>query len=57
MGTQPLSEFRFRVLCRAEKLCGGGLDTFKPNGGLAKTRGGYVVTAAAGVAGVEISKH
>ena len=54
VGAQPLSEFRFRVLCRSEKLCTAGADTYKP-AGLAKTRGGFVVKPMVGVAGVAIS--
>ena len=54
VGAQPLSEFRFRVLCRSEKLCTAGADTYKP-AGLAKTRGGFVVKPTVGVAGVAIS--
>jgi len=45
VGTQPLSEFRFRVLCRSgEKLCPAGVATYKPKGQkLMEDRGGFVV--------------
>ena len=42
VGTQPLSQFRFRVLCRSPKLCARGEATYKPTG-LTMTRGGFVL--------------
>merc|ERR1740117_1070098 len=46
VGAQPLSEFRFRALCRSPALCAAGVDTYAPVG-LVKTRGGYAVKPAA----------
>lgn len=47
VGSQPLSAFRFRVLCRSAALCANGVDTYKPtNPALKKTRGGYVIKPA-----------
>ena len=57
VGTQPLSQFRLRLLCRssANGHCSAGQDSYRPVGGLVKARGAYAIKPEVGVKGVVIT--
>ena len=57
VGTQPLSQFRLRLLCRSSVKghCSTGHDSYKPAAGLIKSQGAYTIKPEVGVGGVIIS--